>query len=211
MDKLIVRRHSRDHEASLRCEYMVFVEAGYIAANKETRVLAYDDYTCSEFLSAYDGDVLVGTTRLIRDDDGQSRLPCLPTAANFPLYPEAEELLCRVGPKKIIEMATLAIIRSRRDTRVRAALVRAAIARAWQKKRWYSLLSLDRRLYRLLRMERHPLVQIGEARFFMGSVTVPCLYDATALGNPRVKGPRAAFSYWLARAMASVGRRRWDD
>jgi len=169
-------RDASDPEA-LRIEYEVFLDAGYISQNEFGRAVEYDKYPSSRFLVALVDGETAGVVRLISDSTGPVEKMNLPTLKDFEIWPSAYETLRRYSPHEILELGTLAIVKKYRGTEVIRELSLSIISECLDCKIRCAIACIDEHFYKALARRRLPFRQIGDARLYLGSMTVPGLFN----------------------------------
>lgn len=172
----IEHRDATDPEA-LRIEYEVFLKAGYISQNEFGRAVEYDKYPLSRFLVALVDGEAAGVIRLITDPTGPVGKMNLPTLKDFEVWPSAYETLRRYSPHEILEVGTLAITRKYRGGDVIRELLYAVITECLDRKIRCAVACIDEHFYKVLARRKLPFRQIGPARLYMGSMTIPGLFN----------------------------------
>ncbi|MCF6237773.1 MAG: GNAT family N-acetyltransferase [Candidatus Marinimicrobia bacterium] len=160
--------------AAQQLEYQVFLEAGYIDPNQEQLVLEYAKYSRSEFIITRDGPQLTGVVRLIYANDERPTRG-LPTLENFNLYDEWQAKITRLATRRLGEFGTLAVLKAYRGGRSTYLLKQKLILHPVLKGYRYGVSLIDEGLLKHLVKGGYPLKQIGDKRYYMGSVTVPVL------------------------------------
>ncbi|MFO7884379.1 MAG: GNAT family N-acyltransferase [Desulfobacteraceae bacterium] len=173
------KEHPRAGEA-MEVEYHVFVEWGYIAPNQKKRALEYDKYSDYRFLIGLDKEKIVAVTRNIFDTDS---LPTLnyPTTNDFNLWPKSFHKILGIGKEKFCETGTMAVIPEYQGHNYSINLIDELVREYNPKGIFYTICALDQGFYDFLLSLEMPFEQIGDPKYYMGSTTVPAIFDSTVL------------------------------
>ena len=165
-------------ERAIQLEYDVFLEAGYIEANDQHRVLQYDPYPHGEFLVALQEGEVVGSMRLIYASGASATLPSFSTLREFELYPETAQKIYEIPQENIVEIGTMAVRKQYRGTMIKSRMIKSFLLNSWKNSRRHVLASLDLNYFRSLHRMGMPCEQIGPKRDYMGSTTIPTYFDS---------------------------------
>lgn len=183
-------RPSSDPGAQL-AEYEIFLAAGYIAENRLHRVTAYDRYPCADFVVARMDQHIIGVSRIIWNDPSGDPY-------NFPMLNDFPDIDSRViqeirsyAPEQLAECATIGVkpaYRGRR--RILVDLVEHSLLRCYERGVVLALASIDANVVKLLSAVGFPPEPVGEAQFYMGSMTIPTVYRFTHFRGGRLEFAR---------------------
>jgi N-acyl amino acid synthase FeeM len=173
-------RSFRDSEVD-RLEHDVYVRAGYIRPNRQRVVPQNMDFPPHKSLVAISDGVAVGSVRLVVDPAPANGLFSLKCFEAFTMHSWAESALSGVVPSEILQVGTMVIDEQYRGGRVLAALFQKALrlSMAWQVR--FAVSTVDRRFFDVARRRYTSMRAMGEAKYYMGSVTVPALLDLDSL------------------------------
>lgn len=180
---LIVRPVDNPAEllAARRLHSQCFLDEGFITpTDLGSDGLLHDDWVpFSDYFIAIDeeNDELVGTCRLIRPS-----VRGFPALQHFDVRPEALDVFANLDPNRCAEISALATRRNgMQHMAISGALYGAIWRRAIETRRAYLLAIVDDRMFLFTRRFLEiPIVEIGDAREFMGARTTP-----TAIYVPR--------------------------
>jgi hypothetical protein len=187
--------------ASEQLEYDIFVEEAYIAPNKHKRITSFDAYQKNEFIIAVEGGTVIGVIRLVLCDDRKMAKKAFPTLANARvlnyrlsdarknpelkppfeddktlwLYKDSFEQVLQLDPSKCHDLATMSILRSKRNGIVSSGLIRATLVHSLQMAKPISLSCIDTPFFEKLVLRGYPYEQLGPSVKYWGSPTTPCM------------------------------------
>lgn len=180
---LVVRAVANSTEllAARRLHSECFLEENFITADDlgPSGLLDDDWVAYSDYFVAIDDEAgeMVGTCRLIRPS-----VRGLPAFQHFDPYPEAMRVFADLDPNHCAEISALATRRNgMQHMAISGALYGAIWRQAIEHRRAYLLAIVDDRMLMFTRRFLEiPIVEIGDAREFMGARTTP-----TAIYVPR--------------------------
>jgi len=171
--------HPRINEA-MEIEYSVFLKAGYIEPNRDRRAIEYDKYPDFRFLVGLDGSRIVAAARNIFDRDNTATLN-FPTANDFDIFPEYIDKILSIGKDSFCETGTLAVIPEYQGNNYSINMMDALIKEYNAKNIYYTICAIDEGFFDFLKKIKLPFERIGKTQFYMGSPTVPALFDSKTL------------------------------
>lgn len=163
-------------------EHDVFTEpgTGYLPANEDRRIPDFDHLGRQEFIAATRSGQVVGVTRLVYTEETSFRPGIFPThdhRRELNIFPERERYLESLDPRKVVDLASMAIDRRERDVRVYRALITRSIRRIWETNRRHVLACIDTAFYRKLKRRALDFQDLGPSTYFWGSPTTACILD----------------------------------
>lgn len=170
-----VEVRSQHDEQVEALEYDVYLKAGYIAANAERRVLENRNYPTHSVIVALDGDVAVGSVRLVVDPKPRFGLFSLHCFNAFTLWPWAEGLLKDAAPTSRLQVGTMVIRESWRGGETFHVMFQKILEMSLQECIHYAVSTVDEGFFNRLAHRNVPFIPMGDTRFYMGSRTVPAL------------------------------------
>lgn len=183
MKKINFEFWENDHpriEEAMDVEYEVFLKWGYIEPNKEKRALEYDKYSDYRFLIGLDEDRIVAVTRNIFDTE-PTRTLNYPTTNDFDIWSESLDKIFSIGKEKFFETGTMAVIPDYQGNNYSVNMIDELVKDYNPKGIFYTICGLDERFYDFLMSMDMPFEKIGEPKHYMGSITVPAIFDSTVL------------------------------
>ncbi len=172
--------HGTDAEAA-RVEYEIYVAEGYIPPNEQGRVLENDHYPDFIHFVARDGNLVVGSLRLVVDPVPRFGLFRLGAFAHFDLEPWVTPLLREVGLNHVVELGTMVIRPEYRGNETYLRLFEKAFEYGLMTRVRAGVATIDAGFCDRLERRGVPLVDLGPPRFYMGSETRPVLIDTPTL------------------------------
>ena len=172
-----------DHEQAKHLEYEVFLRAGYIEANAQQEVVENHKYSDSRFVVVYDEKTgkVAGSVRLVLEPDKPLNELEVAALHSFKVWPWMRRRLKRLTDHRLLQVGSMVIHESARGGKVLGLLIKKMIELSWREGIRYGVSSIDERFYKVLVKKGYPIRQIGDKKFYMGSVTVPVMFDAYEL------------------------------
>lgn len=171
-------RSVEEIEGACIVEYETFLEAGYIEANSQQRVLEFEEYDpFSDFFVLIKDTLVIGMLRRMRPSTSLE----LKTLRDFEINPDWKELekIAQTQPTLIEEIGTLGLLKEYRGLGLRAcvaALYRASWQDSVRRGVKYWLFSADAKLFwALSNWFGFAVQQIGHDKYYMGSQTIPAV------------------------------------
>ena len=181
-----------------KLEYEVFVRAGYIEPNEHEEVLENGKYCDSRFLVVVDEarKRVAGSLRVVLDKDSSINELSIPALSSFEIWPWMRRQIKRLSQDKVAQIGTMVIHESARGGKVLGMLIRKLVELYFQEGFRYGVSTIDERFYKVLVAKGYPIRQIGDKKFYMGSYTVPVMFDALELSEAH--RPAAALAVSMA-------------
>lgn len=174
--KTQLENRPRTDADALLAEYEIFVAVGYITQNSSQRVREYDVYPASEFIVAGHEGQIVGISRIIRSDPSNGGYH-FPTLNDFPeIEPRYRSEILSTPPEQLFEFGTIGIRPRFRGRAILQQMINHFVTQAVEQGGELCLASIDEDVFKLLRRVGYPAKAIGNAQFYMGSVTIPAIF-----------------------------------
>jgi len=149
----------------------VYLEMGYITQPFFDGIIPDERDEHSTYIVALmGGQELVGT---VRSYPGPSFETLEVWKENFFPNPEISELIEEVCKRKSVEIGALAVKKTARGRRISWGLYKALYLLFLMEKVNYCIAAIDLRAFKLLQWLGWSIIEIGPAKYFMGSLTVP--------------------------------------
>lgn len=196
----ISERPGSDLDAA-RLEYDLFHAAGYVGEAASRRLESYDRYPRTAFIVAKTQGKYCGVVRMIHPHETPEGCLHLPTLDDFEIYGWARVQLAQIPANGLVEIGTMSVLPEHRG-RCSRILIRRIMTYCWSRHIWYALSSIDAHYFLALVSNRLPFKQIGEAEHYMGSQTVPTVFESHKLDLRY----QPLLLYYRARHCCDLGR-----
>jgi N-acyl-L-homoserine lactone synthetase len=171
------------HEQAKKLEYEVFLRSGYIDANEQSEVIENHKYSDSRFVVVYDEETgkVAGSVRLVLESEKSINELEIAALHSFKVWPWMRRHIRRLNNRRLLQVGSMVIHESARGGKVLGLLIKKMIEVSWREGIRYGVSSIDERFYKVLVKKGYPIRQIGDKKYYMGSVTVPVMFDAYEL------------------------------
>lgn len=184
----IVTQGSDAWHACEAIEYDIFTapDTRYVPENDDRRIPDFDHYGAQEFVAADRSDRIAGVMRLIYADRaalGAGMFPTYDHRQELHMFADMVHYLESLDPRKIVDLASMAIDPGERDSTVSKALITRTMHRIRETGRRHALACIDTPFYRKLKSRALDFQDLGPSAFYLGSPTTACILDTYLISS----------------------------